>query len=140
MIRPKLELGDDPAEKGVYTMTFKVHNTGKDTLYYDIQPIVLTDGTTTYTNSDNEAFLTSSETAVALSHTFTTNCKDNRVAVPAGGEQEVTVTVTLTNAKEELKNFENGAYVEGFVTLKQVAADGGKLESAIDLGLSLIHI
>jgi len=135
MIRPKLELGDDPAEKGVYTMTFKVHNTGKDTLYYDIQPIVLTDGTTTYTNSDNEAFLTSSETAVALSHTFTTNCKDDRVAVPAGGEQEVTVTVTLTNAKEELKNFENGAYVEGFVTLKQVAADGGKLESAIDLGI-----
>ena len=135
MIRPKLELGDDPAEKGVYTMTFKVHNTGKDTLYYDIQPIVLTDGTTTYTNSDNEAFLTSSETAVALSHTFTTNCKDNRVAVPAGGEYEVTVTVTLTNAKEELKNFENGAYVEGFVTLKQVAADGGKLESAIDLGI-----
>ena len=135
MIRPKLELGDDPAEKGVYTMTFKVHNTGKDTLYYDIQPIVLTDGTTTYTNSDNEAFLTSSETAVALSHTFTTNCKDNRVAVSAGGEQEVTVTVTLTNAKEELKNFENGAYVEGFVTLKQVAADGGKLESAIDLGI-----
>ena len=135
MIRPKLELGDDPAEKGVYTMTFKVHNTGKDTLYYDIQPIVLTDGTTTYTNSDNEAFLTSSETAVALSHTFTTNCKDNRVAVPAGGEQEVTVTVTLTNAKKELKNFENGAYVEGFVTLKQVAADGGKLESAIDLGI-----
>ena len=135
MIRPKLELGDDPAEKGVYTMTFKVHNTGKDTLYYDIQPIVLTDGTTTYTNSDNEAFLTSSETAVALSHTFTTNCKDNRVAVPAGGEQEVTVTVTLTNAKKELKNFENGAYVEGFVTLKQVAADGGKLEAAIDLGI-----
>ena len=135
MIRPKLELGDDPAEKGVYTMTFKVHNTGKDTLYYDIQPIVLTDGTTTYTNSDNEAFLTSSETAVALSHTFTTNCKDNRVAISAGGEQEVTVTVTLTNAKEELKNFENGAYVEGFVTLKQVAADGGKLEAAIDLGI-----
>ena len=135
MIRPKLELGDDPAEKGVYTMTFKVHNTGKDTLYYDIQPIVLTDGTATYTNSDNEAFLTSSETAVALSHTFTTNCKDNRVAVPAGSEQEVTVTVTLTNAKEELKNFENGAYVEGFVTLKQVAADGGKLEAAIDLGI-----
>ena len=135
MIRPKLELGDDPAEKGVYTMTFKVHNTGKDTLYYDIQPIVLTDGTATYTNSDNEAFLTSSETAVALSHTFTTNCKDNRVAVSAGGEQEVTVTVTLTKAKEELKNFENGAYVEGFVTLKQVAADGGKLEAAIDLGI-----
>ena len=72
---------------------------------------------------------------MALSHTFTTNCKDNRVAISAGGEQEVTVTVTLTNAKEELKNFENGAYVEGFVTLKQVAADGGKLEAAIDLGI-----
>ena len=99
MIRPKLELGDDPAEKGVYTMTFKVHNTGKDTLYYDIQPIVLTDGTTTYTNSDNEAFLTSSETAVALSHTFTTNCENNRVSVAPGKTADVTVTVTVTGGK-----------------------------------------
>lgn len=38
MERPKLELKDDPAMKGVYTMTFTVHNTGSDTLYYDVTP------------------------------------------------------------------------------------------------------
>ena len=32
MERPKLELKDDPAMKGVYTMNFTVHNTGSDTL------------------------------------------------------------------------------------------------------------
>ena len=139
MIRPKLELGDDPAEKGVYTMTFKVHNTGKDTLYYDIQPIVLTDGTTTYTNSDNEAFLTSSETAVALSHTFTTNCENNRVSVAPGKTADVTVTVTVTDeGRKMLAQFPNGSYVEGFVTLTQVAADGSALTDPIDLGLPFL--
>ena len=48
MERPKLELKDDPAMKGVYTMTFTVHNTGSDTLYYDVTPIVLTDTTESY--------------------------------------------------------------------------------------------
>lgn len=38
MERPKLELKDDPAMKGVYTMNFTVHNTGSDTLYYDVTP------------------------------------------------------------------------------------------------------
>lgn len=58
MERPKLELKDDPAMKGVYTMTFTVHNTGSDTLYYDVTPIVLTDTTESYVNGNQQEFST----------------------------------------------------------------------------------
>ena len=58
MERPKLELKDDPAMKGMYTMNFTVHNTGSDTLYYDVTPIVLTDTTEAYVNGSGQEFST----------------------------------------------------------------------------------
>ena len=135
--RPKLELKDDPEKTGVYTMRFTVHNTGDETLYYNIKPIVLTDGTTVYENSDNEKFVTSSESAIELAHTFTTNCENNRVAVAAGKTAEVTVTVTLTDPSQ-MAAFTNGAFVDGFVTLTQVDKDGGELADSIDLGVPFL--
>ena len=135
--RPKLELKDDPEKTGVYTMRFTVHNTGDETLYYNIKPIVLTDGTTVYENSDNEKFVTSSESAIELAHTFTTNCENNRVAVAAGKTAAVTVTVTLTNPSQ-MAAFTNGAFVDGFVTLTQVDKDGGELADSIDLGVPFL--
>ena len=68
-MKPKLELKDDPDMTGKYTMTFTVHNTGDTTLYYDITPWVLTDGSTEYTNAEGKTYTTSSETAVVLDHT-----------------------------------------------------------------------
>ena len=135
--RPKLELKDDPEKTGVYTMRFTVHNTGDETLYYNIKPIVLTDGTTVYENSDNEKFVTSSESAIELAHTFTTNCENNRVAVAAGKTAAVTVTVTLTDPSQ-MAAFTNGAFVDGFVTLTQVDKDGGELADSIDLGVPFL--
>ncbi len=135
--RPKLELKDDPEKTGVYTMRFTVHNTGDETLYYNINPIVLTDGTTVYENSDNEKFVTSSESAIELAHTFTTNCENNRVAVAAGKTAAVTVTVTLTDPSQ-MAAFTNGAFVDGFVTLTQVDKDGGELADSIDLGVPFL--
>ena len=131
--RPKMELKDDPERTGVYTLSFTVNNTGKETLYYDASPIVLTDETTTYTNREGKAYVTSNETSRELPHTFTTNFADNRVVVPAGGKADVTITITLTNPAAELAAFENGAYVEGWAVLKQVAADGSALADPIDL-------
>ena len=137
-MKPKLELKDDPDMTGKYTMTFTVHNTGDTTLYYDITPWVLTDGSTEYTNAEGKTYTTSSETAVVLDHTFTTNCTDNRVAVAAGSTADVTVTVTLTDPAKTLKTFTNGFYVDGFVTLKQVDADGKELPDAIDLSVPFL--
>ncbi|MDD7340505.1 MAG: choice-of-anchor J domain-containing protein [Firmicutes bacterium] len=137
-MKPKLELKDDPDMTGKYTMTFTVHNTGDTTLYYDITPWVLTDGSTEYTNAEGKTYTTSSETAVVLDHTFTTNCADNRVAVAAGSTADVTVTVTLTDPAKTLKTFTNGFYVDGFVTLAEVDADGKELPDAIDLSVPFL--
>ena len=137
-MKPKLELKDDPDMSGKYTMTFTVHNTGDTTLYYDITPWVLTDGSTEYTNAEGKTYTTSSETAVVLDHTFTTNCTDNRVAVAAGSTADVTVTVTLTDPAKTLKTFTNGFYVDGFVTLAEVDADGKELPDAIDLSVPFL--
>ena len=74
-----------------------------------------------------------------LPHTFTTNCGNNRVAVAPGKTADVTVTVTVTDeGRKMLAQFPNGSYVEGFVTLTQVAADGSALTDPIDLGLPFL--
>ena len=139
MERPKLELKDDPAMKGVYTMTFTVHNTGSDTLYYDVTPIVLADTTESYVNGNQQEFSTISGSSRLLPHTFTTNCENNRVSVAPGKTADVTVTVTVTGeGRKMLAQFSNGSYVEGFVTLTQVAADGSALTDPIDLGLPFL--
>ena len=139
MERPKLELKDDPAMKGVYTMNFTVHNTGSDTLYYDVTPLVLTDTTEAYVNGSGQEFSTISGSSRLLPHTFTTNCENNRVAVAPGKTADVTVTVTVTDeGRTMLAQFPNGGYVEGFVTLTQVAADGSSLTDPIDLGLPFL--
>ena len=139
MERPKLELKDDPAMKGVYTMTFTVHNTGSDTLYYDVTPIVLTDTTESYVNGNQQEFSTISGSSRLLPHTFTTNCENNRVSVAPGKAADVTVTVTVTDEGRTMRaQFPNGGYVEGFVTLTQVAADGSSLTDPIDLGVPFL--
>ena len=139
MERPKLELKDDPAMKGVYTMNFTVHNTGSDTLYYDVTPLVLTDTTEAYVNGSGQEFSTISGSSRLLPHTFTTNCGNNRVSVAPGKTADVTVTVTVTGeGRAMLAQFPNGSYVEGFVTLTQVAADGSALTDPIDLGLPFL--
>ena len=139
MERPKLELKDDPAMKGVYTMSFTVHNTGSDTLYYDVTPLVLTDTTEAYVNGSGQEFSTISGSSRLLPHTFTTNCENNRVSVAPGKTADVTVTVTVTDeGRTMLAQFPNGGYVEGFVTLTQVAADGSSLTDPIDLGVPFL--
>ena len=139
MERPKLELKDDPAMKGVYTMNFTVHNTGSDTLYYDVTPLVLTDTTEAYVNGSGQEFSTISGSSRLLPHTFTTNCENNRVSVAPGKTADVTVTVTVTDeGRKMLAQFPNGSYVEGFVTLTQVAADGSALTDPIDLVLPFL--
>ena len=139
MERPKLELKDDPAMKGVYTMNFTVHNTGSDTLYYDVTPLVLTDTTEAYVNGNQQEFSTISGSSRLLPHTFTTNCGNNRVSVAPGKTADVTVTVTVTDeGRTMLAQFPNGGYVEGFVTLTQVAADGSSLTDPIDLGVPFL--
>lgn len=51
------------------------------------------------------------------------------VTVPAGGTTTVTASVTLTDADKAYlnENFENGSFVEGFITLTPAAGGGAVL-------------
>lgn len=61
------------------------------------------------------------------------------MSVAPGKTADVTVTVTVTGeGRKMLAQFPNGSYVEGFVTLTQVAADGSALTDPIDLGLPFL--
>lgn len=121
--RPKLELGEDPDKTGEYQMTFRVVNFGTEPLQYAITPTVLTENAETKGDYGNVQvyFATQTSRDITAQTTWTTNCANNVVTVPAKGTADVTVTVKLSDAlrKELTDTFENGIYVEGYVTLKQ---------------------
>lgn len=116
--RTKLELGDDPTRKGVYTMKFNVENLSDEALTYDCSLIGMTE---TVSSSDDKHV---AETPYILSNNIkvTVNGKavgNKKVSVPASGKAVVEVTYTLNTTDKKYLNehFENGMYVEGFVKL-----------------------
>ena len=135
MDKPKLELGDDPNKTGVYEMTFVIHNFGSSALAYDIGGYVLTEGVSE--NLTNAGETTVTEEAYALAGAIevvsvssgTLNGKN--VTVNGGSDAKVTVKITLTDADKEYLNtsFENGMYVEGFITL--TATSGTEIDMGV---------
>ncbi len=127
--RPKLELGDDPDKTGEYQMTFRVVNFGTEPLQYAITPTVLTENAETKGDYGNVQvyFATQTSRDITAQTTWTTNCANNVVTVTAKGTADVTVTVKLSDAlrKELTDTFENGIYIEGYITLKQQATAEG---------------
>ena len=127
MDKTKLELGDDAKKTGVYEMTFAIKNFGSAALSYDIGAYVLTEGVSDTLTNAGETTVT--EEAYALGGTIeivsisggTRNGKN--VTVNAGEEAKVTVKITLTDADKKYldDSFENGMYVEGFITLTATA-------------------
>lgn len=127
--RPKLELGDDPDKTCEYQMTFRVVNFGTEPLQYAITPTVLTENAETKGDYGNVQvyFATQTSRDITAQTTWTTNCANNVVTVTAKGTADVTVTVKLSDAlrKELTDTFENGIYIEGYITLKQQATAEG---------------
>ncbi len=133
MDKAKLELGDDPDKKGVYEMTFTINNFGKRKVTYEVGGYVMTEGVSeTKTNAGEttvteEAYLLEGAKIEVVSVKGGTKSGD-KVKVKGGKEAEVTVRVTLSKKDKKYldKSFENGMYVEGFVTLE--AKSGTKID------------
>ena len=124
----KLELGDDPDKKGVYTMSFAVQNFGSTSLSYDIGAYVMTEGVSdTKTNSGKttvtEQGYILSGASVSISDVSGGTLSDKNLTVDAGKTAKVTVTITLSDEDKTYLNnsFENGMYVEGYITLTATA-------------------
>ena len=127
MDKTKLELGDDPAKTGVYTMTFAVENFGKNALSYNIGAYIMTEGVSdTLTNAGmttvtEQGYLLSSNLEIVSVTGGTLN--DKNLTVNAGQTATVTVKIVLNDEDRAYldTNFANGMYVEGYITLTATA-------------------
>ncbi len=135
MDKSKLELGDDPERSGVYEMSFNLNNFGDEKLTYSVGAYVMTEGVSeTKTNAGEttvteEAYILNGATIdVSVSNG---TIKKGKVTVEAGETAYVTVTLTLSDSdKEYLDNsFENGMYVEGYITL--TAESGTEIDLSV---------
>lgn len=122
---PKAETGAN--EAGSFSFSFKANNLGSSSIKYQTSVTVLTEATTvsggkTYM-AQSPRVLSSDEVAVTVPDTVT---------VSGNGTATVNISVKLTEkGKAALdKDFPNGIYIEGFVTLTPVS--GGE---AVNLGL-----
>lgn len=123
MDKSKLELGDDKNKTGVYKMTFGIRNFSDKTVSYAIGSIALTEGvSSTYTGHGDTTVTMNGyglEGTTVVNNVSNGSQNGNVVTVGAGTTAVVTVTLTLTDADKKYLNesFENGMYVEGFITL-----------------------
>ncbi len=132
MDKSKLELGDDKNKTGVYEMTFDIKNISDKSLSYNVGSIVLTEGVSTSYTDHGETTVTTDGYALnpkteIVSVSGGATKSGDYVTVGAKSSTKITVKITLSEADKAYLNdsFENGMYVEGYITLK--AADGAKL-------------
>lgn len=124
MDKSKIELGDDPTRKGVYTLKFAINNFGSSTLVYDVSALVMTEGVSDTKTNDGKTTVTEegyilSGASVAVTSVSGGSAAGNTVTVSGGKVAEVVVTITLSDSDKKYldDSFENGMYVEGFVVL-----------------------
>ena len=133
MDKSKIELGDDPNKTGVYTLKFTIDNFGNTALSYDISASVMTEGvseTPTYqgeTVVSEEGYILSGAN-VQILNVNGGALNGNTVTVSAGTKCDVVITITLGASDKAYldSSFENGMYVEGFVSL--TAKDAGSVD------------
>lgn len=136
MDKTKIELGDDPEKTGVYELNFTITNFGDVTLSYDLSSYVMTEGVSdTKTNSGEttvteEGFILEGA-KVEITSVDGGTLKGNKISVEAGKEADVKVTITLSDSDKAYldESFENGMYVEGFITL--TATEGTEVDMSV---------
>ena len=124
MDKTKLELGDDPEKTGVYTVNFTVRNFGDKALTYEVGAHVFTEGVSDTKTSAGETTITEAAyslegAAISIDSVEGGKLSGTKLTVEAGSEADVTLTITLSDADKAYMDasFENGMYVEGFITL-----------------------
>ena len=124
MDKTKIELGDDKNKTGVYTLNFTVNNFGSQNRTYTVGTYVMTEGVSETKTAHGKTTVTEVAHILEGAGVKVTvggaEVSGNQISVAAGGTVDVTVTITLTDDNKAYldKSFENGMYVEGFVTLK----------------------
>ncbi len=136
MDKAKLELGDDPTKSGVYTMTFDINNFGDKSLTYNLGAYVMTEGVSETLTSAGETTVTE-EAYILEGAKVKIDSVDGKAhsgsKITVGSKKSVKVQVTITLTEENKQylddSFENGMYVEGYLTLK--ATSGTNIDLSV---------
>ena len=129
MDKTKVELFDDKQKTGVYQFSFTVLNTtGTATTYQPVTYVMTETLASDKKTVAEKAYMLNDSKVV---YTVDGKVCDGTLTVPANGSVEVTVSITISEAAKKYldESFENGMYLEGFVSLK---AQG---ETKVTLGL-----
>lgn len=118
-IMPKIELGDDVSKTGVYQLKFKVNNISDRDVTYTVSGNIQTDGAEVTKSYKGKDVWQTTERPYALSGEVKVS-GGNTITVPAGSSVTVNAEAVLSAADKAYldEHFENGMFVEGFVTLK----------------------
>lgn len=114
----KAELGDDPEKNGEYSFSFSVNNLTAEEKTFDLSAIL-------FTQAIEDEYLSKTTASLSSQAAFSgSGVSGNTVTVGANGTADVNVTLTLTaDAKSALEQYENGAYIEGYVFVEPSGAD-----------------
>lgn len=109
--QPLLELGDSPT--GRFTLSFQVKNLTEEALTFDLSATVLTDA---YDAGSGDSYSLLSPLDITDQVTLT---GPGSVTVPAGGEREVSLLLTVDQAlqRELSEIYPNGFFTEGYICL-----------------------
>lgn len=124
---PKAELGD--STDGSFSFSFQANNLSKSEIQYEVGVTVLTEDTV---KENGKTYLAQSPRQLGADEV--TVAAPSTVTLRASGTATVNVSLALTaKGKAALsKDFPNGIYIEGFVTLTPVGGD------TISLGLPFL--
>jgi len=117
--RTKLELGDDPAKGGIYTLRFNVVNAGEYPAIYDVDALTMTETCDDGVTIAMRATMLNAAVRVYADGKYV---EDGVITVDAYDSVALRVVITLSDAdKQYIDNtFKSGMYVEGFATLTSV--------------------
>ena len=124
--KSKIELYDDPKQKGVYELEFNVVNTSDETLKYNLTDYTMTESLST---SDPEyvaekAYMLNPTTKAEILNAGG-NLDGTVLTVNPNSTVKVKYTITLSKADKKYleKSFINGMFVEGFAILESLNED-----------------
>jgi len=130
----KAELGDDPQKTGVYQFDFTIYNEAETERTFTLSADAFTQDAyqdKSAAGSKTQAWYSKSSTVELESKDVfiadgTAHVGTAQIRIPAGGSQQVTVRIDLTDtAKAWLdERYPNGAYMEAFVYAQSSDAEG----------------
>lgn len=124
--RTKLELGDDKTKSGVYTLNFVINNISGEVETYAPITYVMTETLASDNKTVAEKAYMLNDSTIEYYVNGASEAHQGNITVGANEQVSIKVVIKLSdNAKSYLdKSFENGMYVEGFVSL-QAQKDAG---------------